>query len=465
MKKNNWKVTLIGETTKGERILAAGAKMSRIKGKTTDVFKDTAKAEDNKKVIEIVKKLGHTSFIEHLYLNFALDDVSVTIEQFMIEFRLTSFTIKSRRYVDFRNAGYYIPSIFLEENNKELLTKYTKHMDSLFEKYEELVDRGVHVEDARYILPYSYRSNILFSVNARELKHMLYSMIYGRGKKYEEVYNIGKKMYEQVLKKYPTVFNDLKESEIYKENKNETLSEVFTFGNSIQNREVKGLVELVNSTINNEETMILSSLISQGIYDENKFLEILQEENKKEQLFNILFNDLRKRDFEHVIFTFRLDNLSLANLTHFSRHRIHSPIIPHIGIAIEDNNYVIPKSIAEKVVLRNIYTEAYFENKKIYNEMLESGIPKESLVYFCLSGNTVNVMTTMNARELMTFIGLRTCERAQWEIRQFAIQMRQEAKKTFPIIFTKVGPNCFGTNKCPEGKMSCGDIKKENYFD
>lgn len=34
-------------------------------------------------------------------------------------------------------------------------------MKSLFTKYGELVDEGLPIEDCRYILPYSYHSNII----------------------------------------------------------------------------------------------------------------------------------------------------------------------------------------------------------------------------------------------------------------------------------------------------------------
>ena len=46
----------------------------------------------------------------------------------MIEFRLASFTVKSRRYVDFSSAGYYMP-----EGLDEALTQtYATHMEALF---------------------------------------------------------------------------------------------------------------------------------------------------------------------------------------------------------------------------------------------------------------------------------------------------------------------------------------------
>ena len=61
----------------------------------------------------------------------------------------------------------------------------------------------------------------------------------------------------------------------------------------------------------------------------------------------------------------------------------------------------------------------------------------------------------MNARELIHFLSLRCCSRAQWEIREVAWQMLELAMQAAPAIFRKAGPSCIA-GACPEGKMTCG---------
>ena len=68
----------------------------------------------------------------------------------------------------------------------------------------------------------------------------------------------------------------------------------------------------------------------------------------------------------------------------------------------------------------------------------------------------VPVVSTMNAGELYTYFRLRTCERAQWEIRELATQALRVLRQAHPILFSLYGPTCFVTGKCPEGKMCCG---------
>ena len=66
------------------------------------------------------------------------------------------------------------------------------------------------------------------------------------------------------------------------------------------------------------------------------------------------------------------------------------------------------------------------------------------------------LVATMNAGELYTFFRLRTCTRAQWEIRAIAVEALHVLRKAHPLLFALYGPTCFMTGHCPEGKMCCG---------
>ena len=39
--------------------------------------------------------------------------------------------------------------------------KYEEHMQYLFNTYGDIVDLGISVEDARFVLPYCFKSNII----------------------------------------------------------------------------------------------------------------------------------------------------------------------------------------------------------------------------------------------------------------------------------------------------------------
>ena len=164
------KLVMLGNDTKEEiekrlQIVSAAGNLSRADGTVTQVFESRNDYESNLKLARAVVGYGHKSIAEHDYLVFAIEDVTPIVEQTIIGYRLTSFTIKSRRNVDFRNVGFYVPEFKdkdgnVLENNEELQQKYSAYMQSLFDKYGDLVDESIPVEDCRYILPYSYNSNI-----------------------------------------------------------------------------------------------------------------------------------------------------------------------------------------------------------------------------------------------------------------------------------------------------------------
>ena len=79
----------------------------------------------------------------------------------------------------------------------------------------------------------------------------------------------------------------------------------------------------------------------------------------------------------------------------------------------------------------------------------------QDIGYFAMSGHQLDILLGMNARELMHFMRLRTCSRAQWEIRGVAGRMLELLREDQPELFDMYGASCrFGP--CPEGKMSCG---------
>lgn len=374
----------------------------------------------------------------------------------MIEFRLASFTIKSRRYVDFRNAGYFGSGAF--EQSDDLRTIYNNHMTGLFKQYEKFVDSGVDVEDARFVLPYSYYSNIVFSAGVRELRHILYSMIYGRGSKYPEIRDLAEQMVSQLKEVSEPAFSNIDKSEYYPENKDEGLSALISYKNKLMNIVVEGQTELTDYDPNAKDKIIRAALISQGIYDKGYILEVLNDDSLKKEIINILLNDARKRELEQGGFTFIINNISLAGLTHFARHRMKSPVIPNISHAIADNNFIIPPKIASDNKLREEYEQTFYHNKAIYDQYFKQELEG---IYFNLSGNTLSLQTYMNYRELIaTFFPLRTCNRAQWEIRDIAMQMLEQSRNVEPDIFNYVGPRCYGLGWCPEKSLTCGKSKE-----
>ena len=132
---------------------------------------------------------------------------------------------------------------------------------------------------------------------------------------------------------------------------------------------------------------------------------------------------------------------------------MHSLLVPDFVPLWNLENYIKPKTI-----LKNHSSEYYqiFENNNLMVEKYrQQGVRDEDLVYFYLSGNMCNVYTTMNARTLMWISRMRSCNKAQWEIRNIVNKMIEETKNVAPLIGTGLGPYCRVDGICPEGKDSC----------
>ena len=91
-----------------------------------------------------------------------------------------------------------------------------------------------------------------------------------------------------------------------------------------------------------------------------------------------------------------------------------------------------------------------------YEAFVNAGVPKEDARFVLPNACATRVLFTMNGEELVHFLRLRTCSRAQWEIREMAIKVLLELRKGFPELFKNVGPNCYYLGYCTEGKRSCG---------
>ena len=201
MQNSTAKIVNLNETARAS--VASAARISTQSGTAMEIFTRGGNPEKDLKLVQKVVSSGHRSVTEHHTFTIAFNDVSVMVEQFMIEFRLASFTVKSRRYVDFSTAGFVEP----EGLTGEALDAYRAQMKSLFRTYEGLMALGVPKEDARFVLPYCLRSNFYMTLNARELMQALRAMRFGRGARFPEIRALGEQLRAQFEAIYPGVLD------------------------------------------------------------------------------------------------------------------------------------------------------------------------------------------------------------------------------------------------------------------
>jgi thymidylate synthase (FAD) len=422
---------LIAGTDRGLQMCAAAARLSTTQGSSMEVFERSEGDEKNLPLVKKVLASGHKSLIEHQSYSVAFENVSVLAEQFLIEFRLASFIVKSRRYVNFKGAGFYTPEALKGS------ARYQGHMERLFASYEAL-EALVPREDARFVLPYSFRSNFYVSCNLRELCQMALSLCSGRGAAFSELRDLGCQLESQIEARYPGVLDT--ERKKYERTAREPLSPAVGEPGAAEPS-----VTLV-AVPKDAEALLGEAMAFSGRFQKSDYARLL--------------TDSRPRELEALSYTFRIGGASLACVTHFARHRMLSPIFWPTISALNDYACVLPESIRQNPEALRLYEEALRSNALEARRMAEEGLAPEDLSYYALAGLTTSFLMTVNARELLHFVKLRSCERAQWEIRGFAGQMLSQLTETFPALFSLYGPSCRVDGACPEGRLSCGKPRK-----
>lgn len=139
---------------------------------------------------------------------------------------------------------------------------------------------------------------------------------------------------------------------------------------------------------------------------------------------------------EHCTFTFSIEGISRACSHQLVRHRIASySQQSQRYVNGEKFGFVMPDKIKKVPLLKEMFEDHMNKTMNLYGLFVECGIPKEDARYLLPNATTTNIVVTMNARELLHFIGLRMDKRAQWEIRELAKEMLRQVKEVAPVIF------------------------------
>lgn len=229
------------------------------------------------------------------------------------------------------------------------------------------------------------------------------------------------------------------------------------------------------------------------------------DDRREEYYIDMLTEMGHESPIEHSSFTFAIEGVSRSLLAQITRHRIASfTVQSQRYVNMDDFSYVMPPSVANSTEAKNIFLKAMDEDRQTYSQLsailtrdnfaalcMEKGIDAETAAaefeipsdkifkeikqkarkaanedarFILPNACETKIIMTMNARSLYNFFRLRTCMRAQWEIRALAVAMLGKLKEVSPLLFKKAGPPCVCYGFCTEGKMSCGKISEVQDF-
>lgn len=192
------KVELISYSNLGENVCGIGARTC-----TSD--KIPTKEDDTSKALRSAICSGHESILEHFTMTFAVSGVSRALTHQLVRHRLASYSQQSQRYVNMDEFEYVIPKS-IEGASDDVYNEYLSLMDAIDKTYQSFIGRGIPEEDARYILPNACCTNIIVTVNARELRHMAEERMCAKAQ--WEIRQLVTEMVRQAKEVAPTLFAD-----------------------------------------------------------------------------------------------------------------------------------------------------------------------------------------------------------------------------------------------------------------
>ncbi len=431
------------------KLLAAAGKISRFKGdinEAIDSFTDYNKAL---KYIERIVGMGHESISEHDYILLGITGVSPFVELTLIQERIASFTIKSRREVDFSRVSYFKPDF---KGDMKVSKKYDEFTKDCIDTYTKFVENGIPLEDSRFALPYSFSNVIFMGMDARVLKDLVVRFTKGYESRYEELRQLGEKLYDILEVRAPYFVKSILEASDEKDNVVDLIGDVSGSNERID-------VNLLDCTNNIDDTIFINMLIYYYNLSYNEAFKYYQDNIKnnsslKDKLIMEMYKNNQK-PFTQVNFTFEIP-FSLATLPQLVRHRMQRIVIPDFKVW-DHFYYKTPDSITGKN--KEMYDELFLKSKEVYDYFKSKKIKDEDLIYLHVNGNMVNITTSLDGKSLAWIMHLRMCNKAQWEIRDIASKMVDLVKDKSLYFSSVLGADCDILGICREKKESCGKIK------
>ncbi len=243
-------------------------------------------------------------------------------------------------------------------------------------------------------------------------------------------------------------------------------------------------VTLLEHTPEPEKLVATAAKLCYSSSDISSLRDGLSDEKIKD-FINMLVSVGHESVMEHVSFTFGIEGISRACSHQLVRHRIASysqksqryvnengfefvtpPAVEELPEAKQEYNRVIGIITESYEKIANMLTEKHkadfiaqgLDEKNAASKARK--LANEDARFLLPNACETKIVVTMNVRSLFNFFRHRCCNRAQWEIREVAVQMLRLCLEAAPNIFSNAGPSCAATGKCPEGNMSCGKMQE-----
>lgn len=167
---------------------------------------------------------------------------------------------------------------------------------------------------------------------------------------------------------------------------------------------------------------------------------------------------------EHVSFTFSVEGISRTLSHQIVRNRIasYSQQSQRYVEFHENFEFITPPTIVGTFSQLD-YKIFMKKAHNFYLQLIKRGVPAEDARFVLPNAAETKIIITMNARALLHFFTINSCNRAQWEIVELSDGILKLVRAVAPSIFENAGPNCV-RGMCQETKLKCNN-PKNNYYE
>lgn len=127
------------------------------------------------KSLDVAMKGHHESVMEHAAFTFKITGVSRCLLAQLTRHRLASFSVQSQRYVSMVDGMDYVIPPKIIGLGHDAVNEYVTQMETMHRWYKEWVYKlgcgKDALEDARFVLPGACCTELIMTMNARELRH------------------------------------------------------------------------------------------------------------------------------------------------------------------------------------------------------------------------------------------------------------------------------------------------------
>ena len=166
------KVKLLRYTPAPQELVALAGKLCYSPA-TLDELAEGIAEHDQTKYLNKLIDMGHLSPIEHASFTFGIEGVSRAMLAQITRHRLASFSVQSQRYVVVDGEFEYVIPPIIKELGEAAVKTFQAQMKTISEWYAGWIfllgKEGA--EDARFVLPNAAATQMLVTMNARELMH------------------------------------------------------------------------------------------------------------------------------------------------------------------------------------------------------------------------------------------------------------------------------------------------------